>query len=84
MPKYTYKCKKCENCFDTIHGMLIKLENCDACNTSGTLFRVPSVSYSTLSKDNKNPEAGAVVKEFIEDAKQDLKNEKAEMQRDEY
>lgn len=84
MPKYTYKCKECKNCFDIVHGMLVKLKDCDACNTIGTLFRVPSVSYSMINKEDKGPKTGAVVKEFIEDAKQDLKKEKAEMQREEY
>ena len=37
-----------------------------------------------INKEDKGPKTGAVVKEFIEDAKQDLKKEKAEMQREEY
>jgi len=84
LPKYTYKCKECKNCFDIVHGMLVKLKDCDACNTIGTLFRVPSVNYSMINKEDKGPKTGSVVKEFIEDAKQDLKKEKAEMQREEY
>jgi len=37
-----------------------------------------------INKEDKGPKTGSVVKEFIEDAKQDLKKEKAEMQREEY
>ena len=79
MPKYTYKCKECDHAFETIHGMLVKLQNCDECTTDGSLYRVPSVTYSTKSKASVEKKTGELVKEFIHDAKQEVKEEKKKM-----
>ena len=79
MPKYAYKCKECDHAFEAIHGMLLKLRNCDECATDGSLFRVPSVTYSTKSKASPEKKTGEIVKEFIRDAKQEVKEEKRKM-----
>ena len=69
MPKYAYKCKRCDHAFETVHGMFIKLRNCDACSTDGSLFRIPSVAYSTKATTPPEKKTGELVKEFINDAK---------------
>ena len=79
MPKYTYKCKECDHAFEAIHGMFLKLRNCDECATDGSLFRVPSVAYSTKSIASPEKKTGELVKEFIRDAKQEVKEEKKKM-----
>jgi len=84
VPKYAYKCKECDHAFEAVHGMLIKLRNCDECTTDGSLFRVPSVSYSTKNKASPETEkkTGEVVKEFISDAKKEVEEQKREMKED--
>tara|TARA_R110000822_G_scaffold160404_1_gene300584 strand:+ start:2216 stop:2479 length:264 start_codon:yes stop_codon:yes gene_type:complete len=81
VPKYAYRCKKCDHCFEAVHGMLIKLRNCDKCSMDGSLFRVPSVDYST--KNDTSPElekkTGEIVKEFISDVKKEVEEQKREM-----
>jgi len=79
VPKYTYKCKECDHAFEAIHGMFVKLRNCDECATDGSLFRIPSVAYSTKSKASVEKKTGELVKEFIHDAKQEVKEEKKKM-----
>ena len=79
MPKYTYKCKQCDHAFEVFHGMFIKLGNCDACATDGSLIRIPSMAYSTKSKASSEKKTGELVKEFIHDAKQEVKEEKKKM-----
>ena len=82
MPKYAYRCKECEHTFETVHGMLVKLQNCDECTTDGSLFRVPSMSYSTKSKVSTEKKTGELVKEFIHDVKQEVKEEKKKMKKE--
>ena len=79
MPKYTYRCKECDHAFEAIHGMFVKLQNCDECATDGSLFRIPSAAYSTKSKASTDKKTGELVKEFIRDAKQEVKEEKKKM-----
>ena len=79
MPKYAYKCKECDHAFEAIHGMFVKLQNCDECATDGSLFRIPSMAYSNKSKASSEKKTGELVKEFIHDAKQEVKEEKKKM-----
>ena len=62
--------------------MFIKLRNCDACSTDGTLFRVPSVTYSTKNKALSEKKTGELVKEFINDAKKEVEEEKENMRKE--
>ena len=79
MPKYTYKCKECDHAFEVVHGMFVKLQRCDECAGDGSLFRVPSVAYSTKNKPSSDKKTGELVKEFIHDVKQEVKEEKSRM-----
>ena len=62
--------------FEAFHGMSERIENCDEC--SGALFRVPSATFTTTKTDTKN-KTGQVVKEFIEDAREEIEAEKEKM-----
>ena len=77
MPNYVYRCKACAHEFETFHDMSDRLENCYACKSDATLFRVPSSSFTT-SVENKN-KTGQIVKDFIEDAKKEIAQEKEKM-----
>ena len=84
MPKYIYRCGECDHTFEAIHGMFVKLRNCDECSTDGSLFRVPSMTYSTKNKKSADKKTGELVKEFIEETRKEVDREKAELQREEY
>ena len=62
--------------FEVFHGMSEKIESCDEC--SGALFRVPSTTFTTTKTDAKN-KTGQIVKEFIEDAREEIQAEKEKM-----
>ena len=79
MPRYAYKCKSCDHAFDAVHGMSVKLQDCDECGTDGSLLRVPSMAYSTKIKAPTEKKTGELVKEFIHDVKQEVKEEKKKM-----
>jgi len=79
VPKYAYKCKECDHSFDAVHGMSVKLQDCDECTTAGSLFRIPSMAYSTKIKAPTEKKTGELVKEFIHDVKQEVKEEKKKM-----
>ena len=53
-----------------------KLENCEEC--SGVLFRIPSTTFTT-KKIGSNEKPGQIVKEFIEDVKEEVEAEKEKM-----
>ena len=79
MPKYTYKCKECEDIFEISHSMSERLTDCEKCNTIESLIKVP-VKVSSLYKDNTT---GKVVEKHIEEAKRDLEEEKRNLEKKE-
>ena len=80
MPKYFYRCVACLEEFEIYHSMKDKLTDCEHCNTSGSLSRVPSIMQKIKKVENKK--VGSVVKQYIKDAKEDLKSEKNKMKRE--
>ena len=79
MPKYTYKCKECEDIFETSHSMTERLTDCEKCNTIESLVKIP-VKVSSLYKD---PKVGKIVEEHIEEAKKELAEEKQSLEKKE-
>ena len=83
MPKYIYKCKECDFVKEVVHSMQEKLKDCDECDTIESLMRVPSFSLA-ISKGEKNNSSSSRVKDFIEEARTELKEERRTLQRKEY
>tara|TARA_R110000851_G_scaffold43779_2_gene108076 strand:- start:523 stop:780 length:258 start_codon:yes stop_codon:yes gene_type:complete len=78
MPKYTYKCTECEGYTITYHGFNKTLSECELCESTDSLQRLPSTFVLQNNKDiGQKP--GAIVKEFIEDAKEQLVKQKEEL-----
>ena len=63
--------------FTAFHSMKERLSECTECDSVDTVERVP-VSFSTHVKEKT---AGKIVKSFIEDARQEVKEEKKKMTR---
>ena len=76
MPRYTYRCDVCGNSFEVSHSISEKLTDCE-CGEEGSLKRIPSLPFRASVKINKQ-KAGEIVKEFIEDAKMEIKKSKEE------
>ena len=85
MPRYTYRCEGCEVILQAAHSIKEKLTDCEECNSKDTLKRVPSMPMILNKKeDNYKQQVGSVVKEYIENAKEDLKQEKEELLKQEH
>ena len=79
MPKYHYRCQKCNDEFDVYHSMSEKKTFCDKCEEDNLLIRVPSF-FTTKDKTIKGPvKVGSVVKKHIEDAKKEVEEDKRAM-----
>ena len=84
MPLYAYECETCEAAFELRHSIKEYPEECSACKATDTLRRIPPVPIILKKKENATAKPGAVVKKFIEEAKQDLREEKKENKQKEY
>ncbi len=83
MPKYAYKCSACGEQFEVFHLMSEVLENCEKCGAECSLKKV--ISYPiNVQKNEKKQKVGEVVKQHIEEARQDIKKEKKKMKEKEY
>ena len=71
MPKYCYRCDQCEHEFEAVHSMTEKLTLCIACGSDNKLKRIPQIQM-VRHKTN----AGAIVKEAIEENARILKEER--------
>ena len=79
MPKYIYRCNKCEYQFEIYHSMSDKLIDCESCEMTGSLIRVPSFTTKVIKKTGKDSKVGDIVISHIEDAKSQLKKEKEKL-----
>ena len=73
MPVYCYKCKDCNEAFEVRHSMNYEEQTCISCN-SENVFVVPKLSDKYIKLDKNRP--GAIVDEYIEEAKKEVKKDK--------
>tara|TARA_R110000824_G_scaffold67377_5_gene174502 strand:+ start:26043 stop:26294 length:252 start_codon:yes stop_codon:yes gene_type:complete len=77
MPIYVYACDDCFGEWKESHGMTEEVDNCHWCE-SGNIYRKPS-AFVNLSKQFKQKlKVGSHVKEFIEDSRKELEQQKKE------
>jgi len=79
MPFYSYECKKCKEQFTEFHSIKEKLTDCPHCKAESSLKKLFG-EITTIKSNN----AGKIVKDFIEDAKKELKHEKNKLSKEEY
>ena len=80
MPRYSYVCTNCENKIEAFHSSDERLSFCDKCSQESlkkVLFPVNTIK--TTIQDNK---VGSVVKEKIEQFREDVKNYKKELRKE--
>ena len=78
MPIYVYQCGDCLGEWKTSHLMSEIVEECVWCS-SRNIGRKPTNFTSNINKQEKKKKVGDLTKEFIENSKEDLKNEKKEL-----
>ena len=81
MPKYRYVCDNCQIEFFKYHSMTKILEDCDQCDAKGTLKKIPTAFRLTTDQPSTN-KTGQIVKNSIEEFRQDLKEEKERLIKD--
>ena len=77
MPTYCYYCEECEQHFEAFHSMSSIETTCKMCGVDGKLTRVPSMPTYL-----KTSSAGKIVKQHIEDAKDQLRADKEEARKE--
>tara|TARA_R100000700_G_C3077355_1_gene84680 strand:- start:298 stop:540 length:243 start_codon:yes stop_codon:yes gene_type:complete len=77
MPNYVYECDECGEIIEVFHSMSTELSDCEACKSKNTLRKIPEVPIYVKIKN-----AGNVVKQHIENAKQQVKEEKEHMKKE--
>jgi len=82
MPKYLYICKNCDAKVDFFHSMTEKMEDCEFCEETATLERIPS-KFNTVDADAKK-QVGDVVKRSIKDIRDELQQEKEKLSNEFY
>ena len=56
--------------------MTERLEDCEVCNNQGVLTRIPQLTNIMKKKEQGERETGSLTKEYIEENKRILKEEK--------
>lgn len=82
MPRYTYQCSNCDIVYETVHSMKECLTDCNICEEQETLVRIPAIAYISTGADLTDPsgrKVGALVQQHIQEAKQELKDDKAKL-----
>ena len=78
MPIYVYQCGDCLGEWKENHLMCEVIEECPWCS-SGNIGRKPSNFSYNSKKQEQTKKVGCLTKEFIENSKDDLKNQKKEL-----
>jgi putative FmdB family regulatory protein len=77
MPRYCYRCKECEEELVVVHMMNEKKEDCSSCGATACLTKIPSLSSKLIRR--KNEKTGEIVKQYIKDAKEEVRLEKGRL-----
>ena len=75
MPKYKYRCADCDNELTSFHSIKEKLYDCPVCGVSNSLVRLPGTFVSNTTH-TKEEQVGSLVREKIEEFREDLKRHK--------
>ena len=76
MPKYCYKCSECESEIEVRHGMTERLTDCEVCNNQEVLIRIPQLTNIMRKQEQGEKKTGSLVKEYIEENRRILQEEK--------
>ena len=76
MPKYCYKCSECESEIEVRHGMTERLTDCKVCDNEEDLTRIHQLTSIVRNQEQGEKKTGSLTKEYIEENKRILKEEK--------
>ena len=76
MPRYVYKCSYCEGEMEVRHGITERLTDCKLCEEKEVLTRIPQFTNIVRKQEQGEKKTGSLTKEYIEENKRILKEEK--------
>ena len=76
MPKYCYKCSECESEIEVRHGMTERLTDCKVCELKEVLTQIPQLTNIVRKQEQGEKKTGSLTKEYIEENRRILKEEK--------
>jgi putative FmdB family regulatory protein len=80
MPRYCYQCDACGHVFEKFHSMSEKISYCESCEENDQVRRVPGgFNILTNNDTSQTSRVGDVVKNHIQETKEQIKREKEEM-----
>ena len=86
MPNYVYKCTSCGQIVEIFHSFSEKPTDCELCGAEDSLKRDYSAPFNSSRPQmpSKAPRPGHVVKEYIEQTREEVKEEKQRMKREKF
>jgi protein involved in sex pheromone biosynthesis len=81
MPRYTYRCLECKEKIVIHHSTSDKQHNCELCDSTDTLERIPVTINLYKTEITRQTEPGNIVKEHIEDIREEIDNMKEKFKR---
>jgi putative FmdB family regulatory protein len=81
MPRYSYICTNCENHLEAFHSIDERLSFCEVCETDSLKkqLNIPTIIKNNNVNPSTNRKTGDIVKEKIEQFRQDLKQQKKDL-----
>lgn len=83
MPRYVYKCAVCSDLFEVRHSIEDRRTDCEKCEAKASLVRVPA-GFITFEQRSDPVKVGSVVNSCIEEAKQEVKEEKERLAQEDF
>ena len=81
MPRYLYRCEKCNEESEYFHGISEKKIDCEKCGEK-SLLKIPLFNGNIKKEDQQK--VGQVVENYIEEAREEIKREKEILKKQKY
>ena len=81
MPRYLYKCSKCNTDLTVFHLSHETAEKCDHCGAKDSLTKMLTRFRTTAGKQRKE-RIGTVTEDFIKDSREALHQQKEDLEKD--
>lgn len=82
MPKYNYHCSCCNETYEVFHLMDEEVLFCEKCKQKDCLERLPTFTYiKTKPTQEEKRKVGELTKEYIENVKELVKEQKKELEK---
>ncbi len=83
MPRYKYSCTNCEYTKTYFHDINEKIEICEACEEPAMKKVLGKINLKN-KKDSKTNQVGSLTKQYIEENREILNNQKKEAREETY